>query len=222
MNIENIYRWFQSCKEKAQRNICDRFQGGTAYFSINRPIRATALALSLATLAACGDAKVQWLEDVQLLDGRLIQVKQSRRCQGDPDSIPRGGVCITRDVKLTFRLSDFSAEEIIWHERLMPLVLNVFKSRLYLISRPRTQLEFNDYGNPNPIYVAYEYLAGTWRRIPFTEVPVELYDTNMIIQDVPKIKAKIITVAYKLSQTENGNGLLSNDFRRLNPQRSWE
>jgi hypothetical protein len=128
---------------------------------------------------------------VKLLDGRVITVTQKR--QIDMENV-------ARDFWLALNLSDLSNQEIIWHMNLRPRVLNVFQNRLYIVAVPDTEREFRQYSNPNPSYLAYRYEAGKWQRIPFNEIPLEIYDTNLLIANEPPQGAKFVTFAMKAEE----------------------
>jgi hypothetical protein len=69
----------------------------------------------LMNLTACSNT-FSWDEEVKLLDGRIITVQQKRRF--DDSRMPR-------EAWLSFKLQEFGNKEILWHEALATMVLNV-------------------------------------------------------------------------------------------------
>ena len=113
-------------------------------------------------LGGCSDNTVTWQEEVKLLDGRVITVTQKRRYEGR----------VPREHWLTFNLPESGNQDITWHENLLPQVLNVHESKLYVVGTPFTENEYRQYGKPYPEYVPYRYESGRWQRIPFIEIPL--------------------------------------------------
>lgn len=142
---------------------------------------------SMPLISSCGDNTITWTEEVKLLDGRVITVVQKNRTEED----------VSREFWLTFKLEEFGDKEIIWHESLMPLVLNVYQGSLYVISNPFTEREFRQYGKPNPPYLGYRYEAGQWQHIPFNEIPKAIYDTNMYFDNMAVYRLKHVSLAHK-------------------------
>ncbi|WP_061537023.1 hypothetical protein [Collimonas arenae] len=125
--------------------------------------------------------------DGKLNDGRVIVVEQKKRAD-------RG---IAREVWLTINLPEFSSQPIVWHEHLDPLVVNIHAGRLYVVGMPPTQREFELLGRPQPSYLAYIWENGTWRRIPFSEIPEAIFDANMFLEGLPLANEKLVTLAQK-------------------------
>lgn len=165
--------------------------------NLTQLFRRMTLGLMLAAVplvGGCSDNTIMWTEEVKLLDGRVITVKQ--RWIYDRDRMPR-------DFTLTFKLPEFSDKEITWHENLMPQVLNVYQGKLYVVGIPYGEAEFRQYDKPFPEYVPYRYDAGQWRRIPFNEIHVAIYDTNMTISSEPQNGATHISLAYKVQEMQD-------------------
>jgi len=85
---------------------------------------------------------VQWQEDVQLLDGRVITVTQKKRCEGGDYRARRDATCVAREAWLILELPKFSKQPIVWYERIDPLVVNIFNKKLYIVGTPPHTLEF--------------------------------------------------------------------------------
>lgn len=154
--------------------------------------RRMALGLVLSAvpmLGSCGDNTLTWTEEVKLLDGRVITVTQKRRY--DEDKMPR-------EAWLTFRLPEFGNQEIVWHENLEVRVLNVYQGKLYVVGGFGGVREFRQYGRPVPAYVGFRYDAEQWVRIPFSEIPVAIYSTNMYPGHMLLEKRKHVSVTDKI------------------------
>lgn len=177
--------------------------------NLTQLFRRMALGLVLAAvplMGGCGGNTLTWTEEVKLLDGRVITVKQ--KWQYDRDRMPR-------DYKLTFKLLEFGDREIVWHENLSPQVLNVYQGKLYIVGWPPTVVEFHQYGDPAPVYVPYRYDNGQWQRIPFEEIPNAIYDTNMFLDNEPPNGAKLVTLAMKAE--EMADDRIRNPLKRIDP-----
>jgi hypothetical protein len=134
----------------------------------------------MASLSACARAStVKWKEDVRLLDGRVIVVTQEKRCEGGDYKAKTNATCLAREAWVTIRLPEFSSKEIVWHESLDPMVINVYEGRLYIVGSPPTGVEFRKYGATNPPYFGFVWDTQAWQRIPFSNIPQAVYDGNM-------------------------------------------
>ncbi len=168
---------------------------------------------SVPMLGGCADT-ASWKEEVKLLDGRVITITQKRRYESVYTGSNSGN--LPRDFWLTFKLPEFGDKEITWHENLMPQVLNVYQGKLYVVGIPFTEQEFRQYGNPNPSYLGYRYEAGQWQRIPFTEIPVAIYDTNMWIDIEPENNSKYISLTDKATEMKDDS--IVQYFKRIDPK----
>lgn len=150
---------------------------------------------ALPMLGGCSNT-LTWEEEVNLLDGRVITITQKRRYENVYTGQNNG--TLPREYWLMFKLPEFGDEEIIWHENLLAQVLNVYQGKLYVVGIPFTEREFRQYGKSE--YVPYRYESGRWQRIPFNEIPLEIYDTNLLIANEPPQGAKFVTFAMKAEE----------------------
>lgn len=158
--------------------------------NIPKSIRRMTLGFVLASvpmLGGCGDNTITWEEEVKLLDGRVITVTQKRRIEGN----------IERETWLTFKLPEFSDKEIVWHENLGTMVLNVYQNKLYIVGTPGTIIEYRQYGRPEPTYIGYRLDNTQWVRIPFSEIPVAIYDGNMYPENMALARLKKVSLSDK-------------------------
>jgi hypothetical protein len=164
--------------------------------NISKRMKCVAMGLVLASvplLGGCGDNIITWQEDVKLLDGRVITVAQKNRVE---EGIPR-------ECWLSIKLAEFGNREIVWHENLSPIVLNVYQNKLYVVGIPSTTREFRQYGNPKPPYIGYRYETGQWQRIPFKEIPEAIYDTNLYFDNMALYRKKHVSLSDKAEMIKN-------------------
>lgn len=173
--------------------------------------------VTLSLTSGC-DKTVQWKEEVKLNDGRIVVVTQKKRCEGGDYRANKDATCIARESWLTVRLPEFSDSDIVWHETLKPMVINVDEGQLYVIGLPPTSLEFRNYGAPNPPYIGFRWSNSDWIRINFTEIPKSIYETNMLIENIPRNRTSLLRLAVKDSELENGNSMYPAYFRRIDPK----
>lgn len=157
-----------------------------------------------------------WDEEVKLNDGRVIVANQKWRCDGQAVSHPEKN-CVVREVWLTFHLPEFSSQEIVWNEHLMPMVLNVDSGQLYMVGIPPTSREFDLYEKPRPPYIGYRFDVDGWHQIPFAEIPETIYDANIVIGLAPADAKPVLTVARKDSRELNGGPTRSKMRKRISP-----
>jgi hypothetical protein len=174
----------------------------------------------MAILAACllliGMASLNiktWQEEVRLLDGRVITVTQKRRLEGVYTGQDFGN--IPREAWVTFNLPEFSPQQIVWHENLIPLVLNIYNGKLFIVAFPKTTRELRQFGHPNPEYVGYRFENGQWTRIGFSDIPVAIYDSNMWADNVPKKGADRVTLDDKAKVLKDPQ--MPSDYKRIDP-----
>lgn len=157
----------------------------------------------LLSLTGCTQT-VEWQEDVRLLDGRVITVTQKRRCRGGDYNARTGATCLASESWVTLNLPEFSAHEILWHESLNPMVINICEGRLYIVGLPPTLVEFRKYGEINPPYFGFEWSGSGWNAIAFNKIPVAIYDANMILESIPQTRTPHMSLVQKKLETEGG------------------
>lgn len=159
---------------------------------------------SVPLVGGCGDNTLSWTEEVKLLDGRVITVAQKRRIDIEN---------VARESWLTLKLPEFGNQKIVWNENLFPIVLNVYQGKLYVVGFLFSEREYRQYGKPFPEYVPYRYESGQWQGIPFNEIPVEIYEVNMFLDDVPETYPKHSSLSDKESQMKDDR--IRDSLRRL-------
>jgi hypothetical protein len=181
-----------------------------------KPLQVLLAAIAATQITACSKT-VQWEEEVKLNDGRVIVVTQKKRCEGGNSMAKKGATCIAREAWLTVKLPEFSDNDMVWHENLDPMVVNIHQGRLYVVGRPPHTLEFRTYGATNPPYFGFVWEGSAWKRIPFTEIPLAIYDRNMLIESIPQNRTNFLTLAKKNGSDENGNPVYPKFLRRIDP-----
>src|SRR5450759_1800646 len=156
--------------------------------NITERIKCMTLGLVLASVplvGGCGDNTLTWQEEVKRLEGRVNTDTRERRYEDD----------MPGEAWLTFKLPEFSNQEIVWHENLEVQVLNMYQGKLYVVGDARGLREVRQYGAD---YVPFRYEAGRWVRIPLSEIPVAVYDTNMYPGNMALDRRKQVSVADKV------------------------
>ena len=167
----------------------------------------------LMSLNACSNEFVTWQEEVKLLDGRVIVANQKRRYEGAYGGGSEFG-SISRESWLTVELPETGNQETTWHERLDPSHINVANGRLYIVAQPMTTREYFSYNQPRPPYIGYVFENKVWRRISFNEIPVEIYNANLWI-DNGEVPAGQITLTDK--EKEFGDPRTAKYLKRIDP-----
>jgi hypothetical protein len=168
----------------------------------------------LMGVTACVNPYVTWKEEVQLNDGRIIVVEQKKRCEGASTG---GGYasCIAREAWLTIDLPEFSAQPIVWHEHLLPMILNIYNGRLYVVGDPPGSREFYLYGGgkEHHPYFGFVWDNGKWKQIPFKEIPESIYSANLILGHIPSSGLTFLSIEKKMSNEMQG----AKSARRIDP-----
>ncbi len=184
--------------------------------SILKCLSLGVLLASVPLVGGCGDNTLTWKEEVKLLDGRVIVVTQKRRYEGVYTG--HNFANIPREAWVTFKLPEFSNQEIVWHENLDTQMLNIYEGKLYIVGSPHSEREFRQYGSPQPSYIGYRYGSiGQWVRIPFNVIPVAIYDSNMWFDNAPENGSKYVSLADKEKQMKDET--YPNEIKRINPAR---
>lgn len=193
------------------------FLNDKKHVSFLKKLAQLALFLSgLVALPSCAGSEYKtWQEEVKLNDGRVIVVTQKRHCS----AAYTGGnyaTCIERESWLTIKLPEFGNQEIVWHENLKPRILNAHNGQWYVVGTPATGREFDLYNKPRPPYVGFLWKDGQWKRIPFGEIPVAIYDTNLVI-DGSLVNVNLLTISGKNSPELNGSYAYRPHVMRIDP-----
>ena len=172
------------------------------------------IAMCLITLNACSDGTTSWREEAKLLDGRVVVVTQRRKFEHGT---------LVRDAWLTINLKELGDQPIIWHEALIPMLVNVYNEQLYVVGIPSTSREYDHYGRPEYSYIGFRYEKNRWNRIDFKEIPEQIYDANLLYSsDLPEDTSShsILTLKQKQSMLEatKRRGNILTRFERVIPE----
>lgn len=167
-----------------------------------------------------GPGYVEWQEEVKLNDGRVIVVTQKKKCS-EAYTGQNWATCIAREAWVTINLPEFSDKPIVWHEHLKASVLNIHNGHLYIVAKFPTELEFRQYGSPQPPYVGFVFGAGEWEKIPFSEIPREIYNVNMLIEGIPPKGTKYLSIQRKDSKEINGDPVYRIYQKKIIPTHKW-
>ena len=185
-----------------------------------RVIRAWLLAVTLmAGLVSLGGCNtVSWREPVRLLDGRVIEVKQQNRVEKAVWFLGHNGRSgpLAREFWLTVKLPETGNESVTWHQHLEPMVLNVFQGKVYIVGTPPTEREFLMYQKPRPPYIGYVLEGGIFHRMPFEQIPVEIYDANLALDGHRYTSFGRITLEEKDRKLKGPD--MPRIFRRIDPK----
>lgn len=111
-----------------------------------------------------GDRHMSWEEEVQLPDGRVVKVAQSR-VVGKFDGIKRA--------RLTVNLPELGGERT-WKGQAGPALLGVADGKVYIVARVMTPIQNTVYSNPRYGYAAFVWDGSLFSRIGFLSVPASL------------------------------------------------
>ena len=173
------------------------------------------LALSLSTnvyasfLGFGGDS---WKEEVLLHDGSKIIVKRSVERGGrheigqEPPYKEQTLTFTLPGTNQTIRWEDHFSEDV-GSANFLPMALDVYKGKVYLVTDTMGCLAYNKWGRPNPPYVIFEYGGKDWQRIPLAELPAEIKKPNLIFSapdtEVKKLGTSFVT-AEMIKQANEG------------------
>ena len=161
----------------------------------------------LLNLFACSEMK-SWQEEVKLSDGRVIEVTQKRRCEGD---------CIERESWLSVRLPETGEKKVTWNEKLVPMLVNVFNGKLYVVGIPPTGREYDLYGRPEPFYLCFRWESEGWKRVKIADVPIEIHDGNLVI-DGGLVNIKRVDLAIKKMMNSDAGYINATELKRIEPK----
>ncbi|WP_217901326.1 hypothetical protein [Rhodoferax sp. TH121] len=164
------------------------------FFSFQSTLRYAewliAFLLCFVSAQASALDKVDWIEDVQLRDGRIVEVKLSATNRIDA-SMPWPGYFDFRKssldtYRLEFRHPDTN-ERISWEglRYFSPVILDFVGSVPFLVIRGRPNKETaQTYGCPELPFIYLSYTGFQWKPVSVETVPPEIVDANISIHSV--------------------------------------
>ena len=64
--------------------------------------------------------------------------------------------------------------------RLLPILLDFDRGRVYLVRLPDTGPDYDGFGCPTPPYIVLSYDGTAWGRVPLTELPARFWKGNLL------------------------------------------
>lgn len=166
------------------------------------------LLIMVVSMSACSKS---WQEEVQLHDGSKIIVERT---------VDRGGrheIGQNSPIKrqsLEFVLPT-TKESVVWTTEysadvgftdFAPILLNVVRGQVYIVTVPMGCLSYNKWGRPNPPYVVFQYEEKTWKRILLTDLPAEITTPNLIISSPDEEAASVGKMLISVEDIRKLNG----------------
>lgn len=129
---------------------------------------------------ACGESgrTLDWKQEVQLHDGRVIVVERISKQTGN---IFPENVVMESEQTLSFTHPD-TQEKIRWTlpQGLLPAALDFDQKTPYFILRAYTVSDYNKWECPNPPWLVYRYERNAWSRVQFEELPLSITHRNLL------------------------------------------
>lgn len=160
------------------------------YFGLQHVDWVLVFLLFFAPIQASALDKIDWIEDVQLRDGRIVEVKLSATNRIDA-SMPWPGYFDFRKssldtYRLEFRHPD-TRERISWQglRYFSPVILDFVDSVPFLVIRGRTNKETaQTYGCPELPFIYLSFNGFQWKPVSVETVPPEVVDANISTHSV--------------------------------------
>jgi hypothetical protein len=136
--------------------------------------------LALLSFSACnGEKIVHWKQEVQLQDGRVIDVDRKSKRTGNlfPENVH-----IEYEQTLSLVNPD-SKEKITWTipKGTLTSMLDFDQGVPYLVLRTGSVADYNTWDCPNPPFIIYRYEKSEWQRIPIEQLPEQFTVPNLFL-----------------------------------------
>jgi hypothetical protein len=128
-----------------------------------------------------------WTEEVRLLDGRVIAVTQTRKY------FDKYG---TDQSWVTFSLPEMGGART-WHSFLVPMRVDVYNGKVYVLGRPRGPKQFQYYNYPKHYIVSFTWSNEAFVRVPLQQVPERIRVEENIYPCVPNPLPEMLTLKVK-------------------------
>jgi hypothetical protein len=159
------------------------------------------LTLCLPILACSQMKTIEWREEVQLSNGKIVIVERALDCQNVYGG-GSGNGCFFKEARIKGKLRS-DTEEIAWKGKVGPLALDIAKDgNIYLVAIVET-IQGEAFYNVKDDHVAFRYgNDGKWSQIPIAEVPKELHanlfvNATELFLDEGKPTTQIMNLARK-------------------------
>jgi hypothetical protein len=161
-----------------------------------------ALGASMSADAGLFGSSKSWKEEVLLHDGskiiveRLVERGGRHEIGQEPPYKEQTLTFTLPGTNQTIRWEDHYSEDI-GSANFLPMALDVYKGRVYLVADTMGCLAYNKWGRPNPPYVIFEYDGKDWQRISLRQLPDEIKTPNLLFSmpdiEVDKLRTSFIT-----------------------------
>lgn len=138
------------------------------------------------SIIGCAAASSNWKEEVLLHDGRTMVVERSQTYRGRSEPGQSGPI---GEHRITFTPPG-SGQRITWvseyddkigRMNFLPVALHILNQTPYVVAKPNLCLSYRKWGSPNPPYVIFEHSAGSWKRIPLSDLPGQFTTINLVL-----------------------------------------
>jgi hypothetical protein len=161
-------------------------------------------------------SSAEWREEVQLSDGRVVEITQQRQYEKVYVGDGSGKSTIVRDAWIRFRLPETDFKEAVWHEQLIGMRFDVVDGKPFIVAYPHVGAQFIKYGKPKPAYLAFIYDNNKWQRVPFSDIPEDQYDFNLVAKQILPNGMTHLNLVEKKNKLFNGNPDIDSCYKRIN------
>jgi len=170
--------------------------------------------LMLAGCSISGSDR-RWTEDVQLDDGRMIQVK--REVAFVESNAIGGGAYNAVETSSSIEFTGDLSTVRTWRESLMALVLYFDKStQEWVVVATTTSCEvWSKRNKPRPMYWEFRLRQGGWQETPLSPKSIGL-EANLLHRYLSALKVKHISVEER--KRLETDALMGSEFRKILPE----
>ncbi len=142
--------------------------------------RITLIFLLFFSLTACGSGEktIRWKQEVQLQDGRVIEVNRISKQTGHvfPEN-----VILEYEQTLSFTNPD-TQEKITWKipKGLMPRMIDFDQKIPYILFAVGSVADYNTWNCPNPPHIIFRYTNHQWQQIALAQLPTRFTKPNTL------------------------------------------
>ena len=157
--------------------------------------RVAGMIAVVALLSGCGD-RLKWTEDVRLPDGRTVTLTRVQEFNGPHYLFEEPTPSYHR---FEFRNPD-TGEKVRWEDDrdLATVALSINGGVPELLTTPQFGGPF-PYRCPDPPVVAFQFVKGTWTRVPIQDVAAKVVKPNMTNWVVGYLRPAIEAAGNRLS-----------------------
>jgi hypothetical protein len=159
-------------------------------------------------LAGCGNT-VSWDEEVKLRTGETITVEREVKHVSGGDQWPQGQGTVPKEHIIRFTYPPNTKSLIEWRSKNfdlprgsyaeLPLVLDLSKDNTLFI------FTIQGVGEDCLRYVKYQFQQGHWIEIPYSDKPIDIHKTNLLLSAGSNAISGNITLEKKNQEIANSN-----------------